>query len=86
MPLPVRAHEHYNDIFKLGLTATTFEGMRRNRIILYPGFVNPPHRRNEALLRNVFDSSQVLNVIAAIIVPLDDEDLGAKYDQRQRSS
>ncbi|KAL5410246.1 hypothetical protein PMIN04_010705 [Paraphaeosphaeria minitans] len=51
---------------------------RTNRIILYPGSFNPPHRGHETLLRRAFEGSQDIDVIAAIVVLLDDNDVEAK--------
>jgi hypothetical protein len=44
---------------------------RVNRILLYPGCFNPPHIAHERLLSHAFAGTQDLNVIAAIVLPLD---------------
>lgn len=50
-----------------------------NRIIFYPGCFNPPHIGHLALLRHVFEhSGRDMNIIAAVIFPLDDESLVGK--------
>lgn len=46
---------------------------KKNRILFYPGAFNPPHRGHERLLSKAFVCSQDINVVAAIILPLDDE-------------
>lgn len=46
---------------------------RVNRILLYPGCFNPPHRAHKALLHTVFASSEDINAIAAIVLPMDDK-------------
>jgi hypothetical protein len=63
---------------------------------LYPGSFNPPHHGHLALLQHAYGSSQDdINIIAAIILPLDDdcierkcraagEDLVLTKDQRVR--
>ena len=51
---------------------------RVNRILLYPGCFNPPHRSHEALLHYAFTNCQDMNVVAAIVLPLDDDDVDAK--------
>lgn len=45
---------------------------QKNRILLYPGAFNPPHRGHMELLVRAFTYSQDINVIAAIIIPLND--------------
>ncbi|KAI8960140.1 hypothetical protein F5Y11DRAFT_279910 [Daldinia sp. FL1419] len=42
---------------------------RINRVILYAGIFNPPHRAHQALLNCAFSCSQDINVIAAIVYP-----------------
>lgn len=54
------------------------ESGRINRILLYPGSFNPPHRGHEALLDRAFECSKDINVIAAIVLPLDDRDVEGK--------
>lgn len=49
-----------------------------NRILLYPGCFNPPHIAHKALLHTCFASSEDINAIAAIILPMDDEAIGKK--------
>jgi hypothetical protein len=54
---------------------------RVNRILLFPGCFNPPHVAHETLLRQTFLDIQDagdLNLIAAIVLPLDDERLTSK--------
>ncbi|KAI1099607.1 hypothetical protein F4804DRAFT_321451 [Jackrogersella minutella] len=48
------------------------EQNRMNRILLYTGCFNPPHHGHQALLNHAFSCSQDLNVIAAIVLPVDD--------------
>ncbi|KAF9728581.1 Cytidylyltransferase domain-containing protein [Paraphaeosphaeria minitans] len=51
---------------------------RTNRTILFPGSFNPPHCGHETLLRRAFENSQDIDVIAAIVLLLDDDDVEAK--------
>lgn len=61
------------------LTPTVRRGLV-NRIICYPSCFNPPHLGPKALLQHVFDDGEIdMNIIAAIIFPLDDEALEHKY-------
>ncbi|RDW83549.1 uncharacterized protein DSM5745_03875 [Aspergillus mulundensis] len=54
-----------------------------NRILLYPGSFNPPHRGHFALLQHVFENAPAdLNLIAAIIWPLSDEGVADKKEDR----
>ncbi|KAI1400943.1 hypothetical protein F4819DRAFT_487146 [Hypoxylon fuscum] len=46
------------------------EQNRKNRIIIYPGCFNPPHRNHQALLNRAFSCTQDIHVIAAIVLPL----------------
>ena len=47
---------------------------RVNRILLYPGYFNPPHQGHLALLRYVFTQCKDhRNIIAAIVIPRDDD-------------
>ncbi|KAF2252758.1 hypothetical protein BU26DRAFT_208745 [Trematosphaeria pertusa] len=66
-------------VFDQGIThlRPQLESDRTNRILLYPGCFNPPHR-HEALLQHAFANSQDINIIAAIILPLDDDSIEAK--------
>ncbi|KAI2784656.1 hypothetical protein F4815DRAFT_440959 [Daldinia loculata] len=43
---------------------------RVNRIILYPGCFNPPHRGHQSMVNCAFSCSQDIDVIAAIVLPL----------------
>ncbi|EXJ86726.1 hypothetical protein A1O3_03679 [Capronia epimyces CBS 606.96] len=62
-------------IFDQGIThrPPQLESDRTNRILLYPGSFNPPHVGHWALLDHALASSQDINIIAAIILPLDDD-------------
>lgn len=51
---------------------------RVNRILLYPGSFNPPHHGHEALLNHAFANGHDMNIIAAIILPTDDDQLESK--------
>ncbi|KAJ9602330.1 hypothetical protein H2200_013185 [Cladophialophora chaetospira] len=57
---------------------------RTNRILLYSGSFNPPHLGHKALLRHVFENSQNINVIAALVIPTDDQRLQEKKPTGQR--
>ncbi len=50
-----------------------------NRILFHRGCYNPPHCGHKALLHHVYDNTQDINVIAAIIDPVDDQGLEKKY-------
>ncbi|QUC21125.1 uncharacterized protein UV8b_05368 [Ustilaginoidea virens] len=68
----------------------------RNRILLFPGSFNPPHRGHAALLNAILSSlSRSLNIRGAIIFPHDDEQLKRRaredisrfsFDKAQRIS
>jgi FAD synthase len=67
-------------VFDQGIThlRPRLESNRTNRVLLYPGSFNPPHRGHEALLNRAFACSHDINAIAAIILPLDDSRVEAK--------
>ena len=79
---------HYADVdllrrcavFDKGIThrRPRLEQNRVNRILLYPGCFNPPHQGHQALLHYAFTNCQDMHVIAAIVLPLDDDDVDAK--------
>lgn len=55
-----------------------------NRILLYPGSFNPPHKGHFDLLNYVFqEAGDDLNIVAAIILPTDDGHLTAKTRNEQ---
>ncbi|KAI1661274.1 hypothetical protein F4813DRAFT_223096 [Daldinia decipiens] len=57
---------------------------RVNRIILYPGCFNPPHRGHQAMINCAFSCSQDIDVIAAIVVPVGttySENLSKKFEK-----
>jgi hypothetical protein len=54
-----------------------------NRILFYPGAFNPPHLGHLSLLQHAFEhSGSEMNIIAAIVFPLDDEVLAEKMETR----
>jgi len=53
-----------------------------NHILLYPGSFNPSHLGHVALLNHGMSAGHDLNIIAAIIVPLDDKSLDRKLSQQ----
>ncbi|KAK1962435.1 hypothetical protein LY78DRAFT_251133 [Colletotrichum sublineola] len=57
----------------------------KNRVLLYAGCFNPPHLGHYHILRRAFEGSRDINVIAAIILPLDDERLEAKCERKGQS-
>ncbi|KAL8988115.1 MAG: hypothetical protein Q9169_008610 [Polycauliona sp. 2 TL-2023] len=68
-------------IFDRGIchTSPILHSGRCNRILMYPGSFNPPHHGHLELLQHAFgDCGSDLNVIAAIIVPLNDNSLERK--------
>lgn len=70
-------------IFDYGFahTAPSLEKDQLNRILVYPGSFNPPHIGHRDLLDYAFhNSSRDLNVIAAIILPLDEDSLARKFE------
>ncbi len=80
---------HYGDdfdpfrgkIFDYGIAHRSpyLEFGRMNRILVYPGSFNPPHRGHFELLRHGFgQSGRDMNIIAAIVLPLDDDSLMRK--------
>jgi len=80
---------HYGDdfpysrgpIFDYGIThpSPTLRSDRINSILVYPGSFNPPHRGHFELLRHGFmKSGRDMNIIAAVVLPLDDESLVKK--------
>ncbi|KAJ4122684.1 hypothetical protein NW768_010121 [Fusarium equiseti] len=70
-------------------TATHPPMLRRgvtNRILIYPGSFNPPHRGHLGLLSHAFYNAGVdLNIIAAIIVVTDDHYLEYKMETRDNA-
>lgn len=79
---------HYGDdftwrerIFDYGITHRPpfLKSGRINRILVYPGSFNPPHRGHFELLRHGFgEAGRDMNTIAATVLPLDDESLVKK--------
>jgi cytidyltransferase-like protein len=67
-------------IFDVGIThrRPLLQRNRINRILLYPGCFNPPHNGHLALLTRAFATGQDVNIVAAIILPLDDDAVNAK--------
>jgi len=62
-----------------GYTPTLKHG-RVNRVLLYPGCFNPPHKGHLALLTQGYHrSGSDLNIVAAIVIPLNNEMLSAKF-------
>lgn len=56
-----------------------------NHILLYPGSFNPPHRGHQALLEHVLrNAGDELCLAAAIIVPIEDDQLAAKNSKDER--
>ncbi|KAF7560105.1 hypothetical protein G7046_g4041 [Stylonectria norvegica] len=50
-----------------------------NRILLFPGSFNPPHQGHLKLLKYVYENAgDDLNIVAAIVLPTDDERLAEK--------
>ncbi|KAK1995351.1 hypothetical protein LX36DRAFT_683112 [Colletotrichum falcatum] len=56
-----------------------------NRVLFYVGCFNPPHLGHYNILRRAFEESRDINVIAAIILPLDDDFVRAKCDRQGQS-
>ncbi|OHW89790.1 Cytidylyltransferase domain-containing protein [Colletotrichum incanum] len=55
---------------------------QKSRVLLYPGCFNPPHLGHYNVLRRAFEGSQDINVIAAIVLLLDDDSLEAKCEAK----
>ena len=73
-----------NRIFDSVRSAPILTNTEMNRILVYPGSFNPPHRGHLHLLKHVFTrGTHDLNVIAAIILPRSDESVCKKvYDEQ----
>lgn len=74
-----------NKIFDRGIYqfSPILEHGRINRILFYPGCFNPPHLGHLELLRHGFmESGRDLNIVAAIVLPLDDESLRGKFSKQ----
>jgi hypothetical protein len=56
---------------------------RKNRLLLYPGSFNPPHYGHLNLLCDAFQRSQY-DIIAAIVLPLDDDRLEKKCGEQRK--
>ena len=70
----------HNRVFDQGIShlRPMLKNDRTNRILLYPGSFNPPHIGHYALLQHVFESGKDIGILAAIILPLDDDSVVAK--------
>ncbi|KAI9155449.1 Terpene cyclase ascF [Paramyrothecium foliicola] len=56
-----------------------------NRILLFPGAFNPPHKGHLELLSFVYSNAGAdLNVVAAIVIPTDDSKLRLKTSEEKR--
>ena len=68
-----------NQISSSFQSAPTLDKCRTNRILIYPGSFNPPHRGHLHLLKHAFTrGAHDLNIIAAIILPSSDESVAEK--------
>ena len=68
-----------NQIFDSLHSAPTLEKSRTNRVLLYPGSFNPPHRGHLHLLKHAFTrGTHDLNVIAAMVLPHSDASVYTK--------
>ena len=68
-----------NSIFDSLHSSPTLEEFRINRILIYRGSFNPPHRGHLHLLKHAFTrGTHDLNVIAAIILPRSDSSVANK--------
>ncbi|KAK1974413.1 hypothetical protein LZ30DRAFT_408992 [Colletotrichum cereale] len=75
---PVRSFNRNNRIFKTENQPLLRRG-RMNRVIVYPGCFNPPHLGHYNMLRRAFEGSRDINVVAAVVFPLNDSRLEGKY-------
>lgn len=68
-----------NLIFDSLHSAPVLDRSRTNRILVYPGSFNPPHRGHLHLLKHVFmRGTHDMNIIAAIILPGSDKSVAKK--------
>ena len=68
-----------NQIFDSLHSTPMLDNTRTNRILVYPGSFNPPHRGHLHLLKHVFlRGVHDLNIIAAIIIPASDKSVSKK--------
>ena len=68
-----------NPIFDSIHSSPMLEKTRTNRVLVYPGSFNPPHRGHLHLLKHAFTrGTHDLNVIAAIILPRSDQGVANK--------
>ena len=73
-----------NRIFDSVRSAPILTNTEMNRVLIYPGSFNPPHRGHLHLLKHVFTrGTHDLNVIAAIILPRSDESVCKKVNDEQ---
>lgn len=68
-----------NPIFNSLHVAPMLDKARTNRILIFPGSFNPPHRGHMHLLKHAFlHGAHDLNMIAATVVPCSDEGVSRK--------
>ncbi|KAI0888705.1 uncharacterized protein GGS22DRAFT_184283 [Annulohypoxylon maeteangense] len=63
---------------RIGHFRPQLQNDRINRIILYTGCFNPPHRGHQEVLNLTFSCTQDLNVIAAIVLPISEKGIKKK--------
>ncbi|KAI9668926.1 MAG: hypothetical protein M1829_005238 [Trizodia sp. TS-e1964] len=78
-----KAHDHPVSVFNASTThpQPMLRSDRPNKILLYPDSFNPPHLGHFELLRHgFFKSGADMNLIAAIVLPLNDSSLERKVN------
>lgn len=78
-------HKPHRGVFKSTPSngRPTLQSDRPNRIIIFRGCFNPPHVAHEALLRFAYEQSKDMNIIAAIVYPVDESSVKYKCQHQE---